>query len=109
MEGKIATMKDPIALMQEATQTIDQLMQEVDRALKEVDRARRMAIKLEQTMIDLEENEILALARKLDSKEVQSEREEDDLLSGTNKIQLRAQDIIFNELTARRKQDNRDN
>jgi len=109
MEGKIATMKDPIALMQEATQTIDQLMQEVDRALKEVDRARRMAIKLEQTMIDLEENEILALARKLDGKEVQSEREEDDLLSGTNKIQLRAQDIIFNELTTKRKQDNRDN
>lgn len=109
MDWKMISMKDPIALMQEATQTIDQLMHEVDRALKEVDRARRIAIKLEQTMIDLEEHEVLALARKLDDKQVQSEREEDSLLSATNKIQLRAQDIIFNELTSQRKRDNRDN
>lgn len=101
-------MQDPITLMQEATKTIEMLIEEVERTIREVERARSFAVNLEQTMIDLEEHEVLALARKLDNKTVQSEREEDSLLSATNKIQLRAQDIIFNELTTRRQHDNRD-
>lgn len=102
-------MNDPIALMKEATQTIEMLMAEVDKALAEVDRARALAVRLEQTMIDLTEDEVLALARKLEDKPVQSEREEDALMAATNKLQYRAQDIIFNELTSQRQRNNRDN
>jgi hypothetical protein len=88
-------------LMAEAAETIQTLGDELERA-------RSLAVKLEQTMLGLTEEEILGLARFFDSKPVQSDKEELARMSGTNKIQERAQEIIFAEMTRQRKHDGKD-
>jgi hypothetical protein len=93
--------KTHIELMRQAAETIDQLGAELERA-------RSIAVNLEQTMLELTEDEILALARKLDNKPVQSEAEDLALLRATNTIQTRAQDIIFAQMTSRRTRDGKD-
>jgi len=96
------TMETHQKLMAEAAKTIETLGEELERA-------RSIAVHLEQTMLGLTEDEILALARLLDAKPVQSDKEELARLSGTNKIQERAQNIIFTEMTSQRKHDGKDN
>lgn len=88
--------------MAQATHTIQVLGDELDRA-------RSIAVKLEQTMLGLTEDEILGLARLLDNMPVQSDREDLARISGTNKIQERAQEIIFADMTRTRKQHGKDN
>ena len=95
------TMDTYQKLMAEAAETIQTLGDELERA-------RSLAIKLEQTMLGLTEEEILGLARFFDSKPVQSDKEELARISGTNKIQERAQEIIFAEMTRQRKHDGKD-
>ncbi len=75
----------------------------------ELERARSIAVKLEQTMLGLTEDEILGLARLLDGQPVQSDKEDLARISGTNKIQERAQEIIFADMTRTRKQHGKDN
>ena len=89
-------------LMKEAAETIQILGDELERA-------RSLAVKLEQTMLGLTEDEILGLARLFDDKPVQSDKEDLARISGINKIQERAQEIIFADMTRRRKHDSKDN
>jgi len=88
--------------MRQAAHTIEVLGDELERA-------RSIAVKLEQTMLGLTEDEILGLARLLDGQPVQSDKEDLARLSGTNKIQERAQEIIFADMTRTRKQHGKDN
>lgn len=88
--------------MRQAAHTIEVLGDELERA-------RSIAVRLEQTMLGLTEDEILGLARLLDGQPVQSDKEDLARLSGTNKIQERAQEIIFADMTRTRKQHGKDN
>lgn len=88
--------------MRQAAHTIEVLGDELERA-------RSIAVKLEQTMLGLTEDEILGLARLLDGQPVQSDKEDLARISGTNKIQERAQEIIFADMTRTRKQHGKDN
>jgi hypothetical protein len=96
------TMETEQRLMKEAAETIQILGDELERA-------RSLAVKLEQTMLGLTEDEILGLARLFDNKPVQSDKEDLARISGINKIQERAQEIIFADMTRTRKHDSKDN
>jgi O-methyltransferase involved in polyketide biosynthesis len=112
-------METTQSLMKQAAETIEILGEELQRArdlatesmqelTQELDRARALAVKLEGAGLYLTEDEVLALARKLDGKPVQSETEDIALLTATNTIQARAQDIVYAQMSRRRQEDGKD-
>ena len=94
-------METTQSLMKEAAETIEVLGEELERA-------RALAVKLEGAGLYLTEDEVLALARKLDDKPVQSETEDIALLTATNTIQARAQDIVYSQMSRRRQEHGKD-
>ena len=112
-------METTQSLMKQAAETIEILGEELQRArdlatesmqelTQELDRARALAVKLEGAGLYLTEDEVLALARKLDGKPVQSETEDIALLTATNTIQARAQDIVYSQMSRRRQEHGKD-